>query len=210
MRITKIEIQKNRSNYFNLYTEEDTFLFSITEETLLHFGLQKDQDLSNSKLQEIIHHDTCMRCVYQALRYLSRRPHLQNELKLKLRRKQFSENIIDQTIEYLQNKNYLDDLSFITSFIDEQIQLRKSGPQLIRKKLFEKGAPAQVVDRMIEEIYPENQQFNNALLLFDKKRKHLTGLNQEKLKEKMFRFLQQKGYPWVVIERVFNDHLSAE
>jgi regulatory protein len=210
MRINKIEVQKNRSNYFNLYTDEDTFLFSVTEETLLHFGLKKDQDLSNSELEEIRNHDTCMRCVYQAFRYLSRRPHLENELKRKLRQKQFSAEVVDQTIEYLQNKNHLDDPSFITAFIDEQIHLRRSGPQLIRKKLFEKGAIPQVVDPMLEEIYSENQQFNNALILFDKKSKHLTELDRGKYKEKMFRFLQQRGYSWPVIERVFNNRLTGE
>jgi len=210
MRITKIEVQKNRSNYFNLYSKDDTFLFSVTEETLLHFSLRKDQDLSNSELKEIRHHDTCMRCVYQAYRYISRRPHLENELKRKLRQKQFSEEVVDQAIAYLQNKNYLDDPSFITAFIDEQINLKKSGPQLIRKKLFEKGAASQVVDSTVEEIYNEDRQLDNALILFDKKSKHLTGLDPKKLKEKMFRFLQQRGYTWPVIERVFNDRLTED
>ena len=208
MLITKIEVQKKQKNYFNLYIEDDVYLFSVTEETLLHFGISKNKDFSDNELESIQSYDQKMRCVYQAYRYLSRRPHLNAELKRKLLAKKFSNSMIEQTLKYLNQKNYMDDEAFIKMYMQEQINLKKNGPLIIKKKLLEKGAHSSAIDPILLEGYPEELQIENAAKLFQNKIKSIREEDEKKVKEKLFRFLQQKGFGWPVIEKVFAEHLE--
>ena len=208
MLITKIEVQQNHKNYFNLYSEEDVYLFSITEETLLHFGISKNKEFSDEELESIHLYDQKMRCVYQAYRYLTRRPHLNAELKRKLSAKKFSNLIIEQTLEYLNKKKYMDDDAFIKMFVQEQINLKKNGPLIIKKKLLEKGARTTVIDPILSEDYTEEMQIKNAKKLFQSKIKTIDQDDEKKIKEKMFRFLQQKGFAWMIIEQIFSEYFD--
>ena len=203
MLITKIEVQKKRKNYFNLYTEDNVYLFSVTEETLLHFNIAKNKDFSEDELESIQSYDQKMRCVYQGYRYLSRRPHLNEELRRKLLIKGFDKIIIETALEYLNQKKYLDDNTFITLYIQEQINLKKSGPHIIKKKLLEKGAKSAVIDPILMDKYPEALQIANATQLFHNKIKSISDHDEKKVKEKLFRFLQQKGFTWPIIEKIF-------
>ena len=116
MILTKIEVQKKNKKRYSLYSE-DVFLFGVSEDTLIHFNLQKDLDYSENKLQEILKYEDVMLCLSQAYRYLSRRPHLESELKRKLWHKEF-DNI---TFDYLESI-----LLFNQEFIEFQRPRKKS------------------------------------------------------------------------------------
>jgi len=210
MIVSKVEVQKNHKNYFNLYSLDDVYLFSVTEETLLHFNITKGKEFSDDELEEIQLYDSKMRCVYQAYRFLSRRPHLKTELKRKLINKKYTENTIEKALEHLENQNHIDDSSFIKTFIEDQMRLKKIGPLLIKKKLFEKGAVAVAVDQILNDLYSEELQQKNALLLFNQKIGTIEKADKIRMKEKLFRYLQQKGFSWPIIEKIFNQHLIIE
>ncbi|MEJ2053035.1 MAG: RecX family transcriptional regulator [Calditrichaceae bacterium] len=208
MLITKVEVQKNHKNYFNLYTGDDVYLFSITEETLLNFNIAKNKDFNDEELESIQKYDQKMRCVYQAYRFLSRRPHLKEELRRKLSVKGYLSTVIDDSLHFIEKKKYLDDAGFIKMFINDQINLKKNGPLIIKKKLLEKGARADQIDPALESAYSEDLQIKNADYLFKNKIKSLHEQDALKLRNKLYRFLQQKGFNWPVIEKVFAENFG--
>jgi regulatory protein len=210
MQITKIEVQKKHKNYFNLYVEDDVFLFSITEDTLLHYKISKGSDFSEDELQSIQKYDTAMRCLYQSYRYLNIHPHLASELRRKLRQKKFDEDSITTAISQLKKQKLLKDEQFIASFIHDQIRLKKNGPLIIKQKLFEKGASAAVIEPILQTEYTEELQISNAESLFLKKKNNLNETDNRKLKDKLIRYLQQKGFTWQVIETVLNNNSIAD
>jgi len=197
MILTKIEVQKKNKKRYSLYSE-DVFLFGVSEDTLVHFNLQKDLDYSENKLQEILKYEDVMLCLSQAYRYLSRRPHLESELKRKLRLKEFDNVTIADAINRLRKNKYLDDRDYIRRFISDQIHIKKSGPLLIYKKLMEKGAGRSDIEEILESAYPETEQIINAQFLFDKK---ANSAKKEDLK-KLYAHLQQKGFSWDIIRQV--------
>ncbi len=197
MKISKIEIQKKNKRRFNLYIE-DAYLFSVSEDTLVHFHLQKGKSCSNADLEAIQAYEGRMRCVSQAYRYLARRPHLISELQLKLHQKEFGASVIDATIKTLKEKKYLDDADFIRRFITDEIRLKQTGPLKIRQKLLQKGAPAEVTDRQLSELYPFELQLKNARIQYDKRNQR----SDTPDKQKLIRYLQQKGFTWEIINQV--------
>ena len=208
MQITKIEIQKKNKARYSLYAD-DVFLFGISEDTLIHFGISKGKDYSDDQLKEIQRFEQVSQCLHQSYRYLQRRAHLRNELRTKLRQKQYSDDIIDQTLEILRQKKYLDDEVFIRQFITEAISLKKMGPLLIRQKLLARGAARQKVDDALRVSYTEENQMQNAASLAAKKRKSLRA-DKKKLKQKLFSYLRQKGYASDVIVLVLENVAKEE
>ena len=192
MQITKIEIQKKNKYRYSLYSD-DVFLFGVTEDTLLHFGISKGKDYSDEELHEIQRFEQVSQCLHQSYRYLRRRAHLKNELRTKLLQKQYLNDVIDQTLEILLQKKYLDDAAFIRQFIKDAVNFKKMGPLLIKKKLLGKGANGQKVEDILNDAYTENQQTRNALSLAEKKKQTLTG-DPGKKKQKLFSYLKQKGF----------------
>lgn len=200
MIITKIEIQKNNKRRYNLYCG-DSYLFSVMEDTLLHFSIAKDKNYSDQKLAEIQQYDQLMQCIDQAYRFLSRRPHLEAELKRKLRQKNYPESIIQQVLQRLGKNKYLDDSDYIRRLILEEIQ-KKNGPLLIKKKLLEKGAAPEEINEKMKLFYTPKLIAQNAGALAAKKEKGLDCSDSRRFKQKIGAFLQQKGYDWETINRV--------
>lgn len=204
MKITRIEVQKKNKKRYNLYSDE-VFLFGIGEDTLVRFGISAGRDYSESQLQEFQQHDEVSRCLSQAYRFLSRRAHLQAELKRKLIHKDFSPAVIEAAFDYLRKQKYLNDHEFIEMFIREEVHLKKSGPLLIRKKLFEKGAQAAETDAILSKMYSENLQIENAAALMEKKLSTMPGSDAAKTRQKLAAYLNGKGFEWSIINTVLAD-----
>ena len=196
MRITKIEVQKKNKKRFSLFCE-DVFLFGVSEDTLVHFNIQKGRKYSDADLLEIQNHENVIQCLAQAYRYLARRSHLEAELKRKLHSKAFENGIIAETLGRLKKNNYLNDRAFIRQFISDEIHLKKTGPLLIYKKLLQKGAAREEIDELLEPAYPELEQLKNARLLYAKK----ASSSKKPEVQKIYAYLQQKGFPWDIIRQ---------
>ncbi len=199
IRITKIEVKGKNNRFYSLYSE-DVFLFEITEDTLVHFGISKDKSYRDSELEKILNHDLVTRGLQQAYRYLSRRPHLYSELRRKLTQKSYTNSVIDKVLKILGDKNYINDFEFIHLFFKDEVNNKKSGPLLIKKKLLEKGASAGDVDEIISKLYSDELECKNASLLMEKKSAKYADPDPQKFKQKIIRFLQQKGFRWQAID----------
>ena len=210
MKISKIERVSKSKPLYHLYSSDGSLLMTITEETLLHFNLQKGQFLPEELQEEIFHFDQVQRCLEQAYRYLSRRNHFQKELMQKLRSKKFAKEIIEQAITILNDKGYLDDSNLIHQFIRDAIHLKHYGPNLIKRKLFERGVEIDQIERALEQHYSPHLQIQIGLNLAGKKLKSLKGLPVHKQKQKLTSFLQQRGFGWesiqTIVEQILQNH----
>lgn len=178
----------------------------MSEDALIQFGLSKGNVLSKFDISNILNFDQKIQCLQQAYRYLSRRPHLEKELFLKLLNKGFQVNTINDAFVYLHEKGYLNDTDFIRLFIREQSTTNKSGPLLIKKKLLDKGAELTTIDKLLQSDYPIDRELDNARLHLQKKLTLLKGKTDKENVQKLVRYLQQKGFAWDTIRKVFSEH----
>ncbi len=198
--ISKIAVEGKRKKLFAIYSG-DALLCEINEDTLVHFALHKGKSLTAPEIRHIRHYNDLFDCRAQALRYLARRAHLSAELKNKLRQKGYSNPLIEETLQLLDQNGLLDDPAFIRMYIREKIKLAHSGPLLIKKKLMEKGALPVQAEEHIQQLYPEEKQLGEALSLLKKKAPALCRIPDKKRKEKLRRTLQGKGFFGNVIQQ---------
>lgn len=203
--ITKIELQKKNKKRYSLFAD-DVFIIGVSEETLLAFDLHQGKELSDSAINEIKINENIVSIREQAWRFLSRREHSRNELRDKLLQKAFDKDLVDQILSDLIKRDYLNDQRYTRLMINDEINLKRNGPLLIKNKLLKKGIQINLVNEMLEELYHENLQFNNCKELVEKKLKMLNKLDPLPQKKRLVSYLTQKGYSWEIIGRI-NDEL---
>lgn len=202
--ITKIERQKKNKQRYSLFSE-DKYIVGISEESMMEFNIYSGIDLSDELLIKIEQKEKYVAIREQAWRFLARRMHSKKELRNKLVNKGHEQENIDIIITELQNKKYLNDTLFAQQLISDEINLKKSGPILVKNKLLNKGVDINLVSSLLDELYDEKLQYQNCQYFAKKKVNSLKNFDSHSKKSKLGNFLIQKGFSWDMCNRVISE-----
>lgn len=140
----------------------------------------------------------------KAIQYLARREHSRLELKRKLKRKKFSVDEIDSTLDNLQERNYQNDARFAESYVYYRTQAGY-GPLRIIAELRERGVSSALIEKFIN-VRDEQwiAQLKTAWLKrFTKEERASSVVNK---KHQQYRFLVYRGFPeGLVRDTLFSD-----
>jgi len=200
IQITKIETQKRAKTRYSLYSG-DRFLLGVSQDTLLKFNLFTGKNLTEQEFNLIRSAESAQKLRDQALRYLSRRAHSCQELRDKLSQKGFLSGDIELLILDFTERGYLNDSEFARAFIEDEINIKYSGPLLISDKLTKRGITGELVAQLISQLYNSERQGENCRYLAEKKYKNGIPEQDRKAKQSLVSFLRGKGYTW--------EHISA-
>ena len=128
----------------------------------------------------------------------------EKEIIDKLKRKGFSEDIIENTLIYLKEYNLINDLEFSKSFVNDKINLNKFGPERIKYELYRKG----ISQEIIEKVLAEDEEYDRALELAKKKLPSYKNDDKNAKYRKLGGFLQRKGYSYECISKILRELLS--
>jgi regulatory protein len=120
-------------------------------------------------------------------RLISQREYLEKTLIDKLYKKGVSKSVIEKSISRLKEFGYIDDKSFIKSFIKSSIS-KYNGPRRIKNKLFTLGANSNEVDLLLDEIYTSDLIYENIKTLLIKKSK------KESDRNKVIAYCSRRGF----------------
>ena len=128
----------------------------------------------------------------KVIKYLARREHSRYELYKKLNRKDYNRSNINQILDELEDKDYINDERFARSWIKSRLRLKPRGPRLIKKELAQKGVAKSLQDRLIFELVSEEKELEMAEKLSRKwlRKKR----DKENLDKKLYRYLSNKGF----------------
>jgi len=195
MKIEKIVKKSNRDIIIHLDNNEDIFL---SREVLMKSGLRKNDELTESRISFLINENKKYYTKQAAFKFLGRRLHSINELKTKLKLKKYDPAIINSVMDELKISGYLNDEEFSSRYTDEKIKLKAWGRIKIESELRKKGIDNKIVSNILNERFGNGNEIETARELADKKAKILfdRGLDQTKVKEKLFSFLYSRGYDY--------------
>ncbi|CCQ97828.1 Regulatory protein RecX [[Clostridium] ultunense Esp] len=202
MIITKIEPQNNGKRV-NVYLNGE-FAFGLMVEIQYKYGLKEGMVIDQDFVEEVLLEEEQLKANNAALSYLTHRKRTEKEIIDKLKKKGFEENIIEKTLDYLQNYGLVNDLDFASSFARDKIKLNKQGPQRIKYELYRKG----ISQEIIEEILKEDDEYPRALELAKKKLPSYKNDNRDKIYRKLGGFLQRRGYSYDCVSRVLKELLE--
>ncbi len=201
MRISKI-VKKDARNVI-IHFDNDEVLF-LSVDILYKSGLKKNDEISDDRFSSLIKENRLFHIKQRAFRYLGRRQHSTSELRIKLKQKGYETELINQVLDDLKNKNYLDDTKFAEMYVEEKMKLKLWSEQKLRSELIKRGIKSEIISDVLRNLIPDEDKLNNAMIIASKKYDALKNRNVEKdvIKRKLITFLNSRGYNYDVIKEV--------
>lgn len=197
-KITGIEPQKRKGRY-NIFLDGN-FAFGADKETIYTFGLRKNDELTENKINEIKEYDEFNFGKKIAYRFLNYKPRTEKEIIKKLKENKISVKIIEKIISVLKGLKYIDDNQFAKLYLEEKLANNPKGKRLIAIKLAEKGINKDVVNNVIESRYNEEKEFEKAKEILRKYLKKVHAKNEADKKRKCYRYLLSRGFDYEIVK----------
>ena len=208
MRILKV-VKKGRSDV-TIYFDNDSLQF-LAVEVFLKSGMKKGDDISEDRFSLLIEQNKIFHIRQRAFRLLGRRQHSSSELSRKLWNKDYEQKLIDEVIDDLQNKGYLDDKEFIRAFVAEKSKTKNWSIKRIKGELFKRGVASKLIDETLNH-QPVESDNESAMKLAKKKYEVLLKRNLEpkELRNKLSAYLFSKGFEYELIREVSDRLIKDE
>ena len=205
MQVTNISYSKSKEVFEVVFEDETKLLlnYNIFEK----YKVSVDMDFSENEIQEMKYFSDIERAKSRAINYISGKLKTKYEVRLKLKEKDFTEDIIDEVIDILEKEEYLNDRLYCEVFIEDKKQLNGYGKNKIKSLLIQKGISKSVFEDFLDEFEYE-EEFDNALKMGIIKLNLLS--NEEdvfKKKQKLINYLAYRGFSFDVINDVLREIL---
>ena len=143
--------------------------------------------------------DTLKQAKAKALRLLEDMDRTEEQLRIKLKQKGFTDDVIDKTLEYVKSYNYINDQNYAERFV-----LNKQGSKSRREiysMLYQKGISRDEIEHAMETCY-ENDSEEEAIRRLCEKKHYSVEQSSDSEKQKMYAYLMRKGFRNENIRRV--------
>ncbi|WP_105159023.1 recombination regulator RecX [Streptococcus suis] len=189
MRITKI-VKKKRLYLLELNSQESLY---ITEDTIVRFMLSKGKEITENELQEIRDFAQFSYGKNLALYYISFKQRTKKEVLDYLKKYEIEEANAVKIIAALEEEKWIDDKSYVETYVRQNELNGDKGPALIRQKLITKGISKSVIDSCLVEV-----DFSDLIEKVAEKllRKYQNKLPIRALQDKVVQGLTNKGFTY--------------
>jgi len=176
----------------------------VIERSGIHVGDDVTmQDLARLK------EDDAKWCVRQAaLHLLSYRPRAEQELRRRLRSKDFPHASVEWCLRTLEEQGLIDDHAFASAYVRSRIRLKPAGRFRLARDLREKGVSAEIADQAIDQALGDAETSERALACAAARRwldrqgssliEGLAGANRseerERARRRLHAFLSRRGF----------------
>jgi len=129
-----------------------------------------------------------------ALQYLSYRDRSKWELSQYLGKKEHPLPVIQKTLDYLTELNYVDDQRFALQWGQYKINKNKIGKNRLYMELLGKGVKKETIEGILNTLYQKNPEMELAVQCARKKWITLKSFEEKKKKRLLVQCLQRKGF----------------
>ena len=129
-----------------------------------------------------------------AFRYLSYRDRSRGELIHHLQKKGFSDNALNETLTFLEEKDFINEPRFALQFGRSRITNKKIGKERLKNELKEKGLGTQIINETLNSLYEEFDEREIAVTCAKKKLQSFSLTDIKKKRGRLAKFLERKGF----------------
>lgn len=201
MVVTNIKEQVKDESRVNIFID-GKYVFAISKLDASFYNLKEGEELSEKKYNEIMDNVVLARAKMTALQYLSYKDRTKREVIRKLKEKGFTKEVTKKTVIALMNYGYINDLEFSKKFVKQRVNVKGYGKYKVVRELKEKGVSDEIIETVTENI--DNDELETALRIAIKKARNLD-LNEYKDKQKLYAYLQRRGYSYDKIKTVVEE-----
>jgi len=141
------------------------------------------------------------------IRLLSVKDRTSCEITEKLRQKNCTQEVIEETLAKLMDYGYINDAKYIRNWVRDKSKQPGMSKRNIYYKLLQKGFKKDLLDSILEEF--DIDDYGTALACGEKKLKSLKG-DSKTIKNKLYTYLLSKGYDRDICNKVVRELLDED
>lgn len=209
MEITKVEPQVNNNDRFNVYID-NKYSFSLTADQLIdNPQIKSGYKILQSEVDKLkCEYDNFLAFSY-VLYQLSYSQKTEKQMRDKFKRKgKYTDESINYAIEKAKSLDLINDYEYCKNYIEYCLS-QKLGQYKIQQKLFQKGISKDIYEPLVVELLrDENKQLQDAIERCQNYNKQIKVLDIYKRKNKLYRYLANKGFPSEIIKEAIQKVLD--
>lgn len=190
MHIEKFTKKKNGDYTLSL---SDNTKVSLHEDIILKYDLLLKREIDEEKLDYILSKNNDYTAYTNAIKYIGIRMRSIKEIKEYLKKKEVSDEVINEVVTKLKNDGYLNDLSFAKAYVLDKINLSNDGPKKIIDNLKKNNIKEEFIEDAIS-IFTDEIIDEKIEKLINKGVKHNSNKGAYLLKQKILNDLINLGY----------------
>ncbi len=206
MKITKIERQINNQKRYSVFID-DKFAFGLSDVDVLYYKLQEFDEITIEKYNKILEDVIFVKAKEKSFSYLSYKPRTYKEVTSKLKIEQFSEEVIDSIMKFLQKYDYVNDEKYAEEFVRSRVSSKGLGRHRLESELKQKGIDSNIINKIFSEY-----EFDELEMVIQHIYKKTNGNKRIETKEKnrCFNYLLRKGFSYELINKGFKMYFEED
>ncbi|OGO01369.1 MAG: hypothetical protein A2Y90_04340 [Chloroflexi bacterium RBG_13_52_12] len=196
-KITGVKIGKTREKRVNVFLDEK-FAIGILAETALKEGLKVGQELTESRLEALADADRRQRCFNAATRFLGYRPRSESEIRQRLLRHGFDDDVAEKTLARLKEQGLVDDTAFARFWIENREAFSPRSQRLTKLELKRKGLNADIIEQAASAVNDRDSAYRAAL----SRMRRLTAADYQTFRRRLGQYLGRRGFSYSVISEI--------
>ena len=199
-----IKYKKGSNGKYKLFLEDGT-TFDTYDDVILNNNLLYKKEIDNNLYNVIINDNMYEEAYNKSVSYIEVRLRSTNEIKVYLKNKKYSEEVIESTINRLLKNNILNDEIFTKAFINDKLNFTTMGPYKIELELKKHYIDTNIVNTYINNIDEDilYEKIDKLIIKFMKTNKKHKGFM---LKNKIYNNLLNLGYRSSMILEILNNY----
>ena len=207
--VTVVETQKGRKGRVKVFLDRG-LPFSLSLPVAVEVGLHTGQTLSLPEIERLKSADLLHRSLNSALKYLSSRPRSEAEIRVRLNRRGFAADTIQQVLTRLREQGLADDIAFARFWRENRENFKPLSRRLLGLELRQKGVATETIAEVTAGVEDELGAYRAA----QRKARSLAGLDYSSFRKRLGAFLKQRGFDYELInhtvDRVWQEQGNAQ
>lgn len=130
----------------------DTTELILYEDVIIENNLLMQKNLSLELLEKVLEQNKYYEIYNLSLSYIEIKLRTKQELKEYLMKKLFSESLINEVINRLENDGYINEEKYISAYVNDRVNLSNKGPFKIKRELLDLGLSENLIDNYLNTI----------------------------------------------------------
>ena len=183
------------------------FSFALDASLAARRGLRPGRSLDNAEIATLMQEDGDAKAYARALHYLGYRIRSAGEIRDRLKRDEWPEEVIERVIERLHREKLVDDASFAAAWVENRSLSRPRGGRMLKQELRQKG----VGKEEIEAALPDSEmEVVNAIEALRPKLRLWEKLESRERERKIIEWLQRRGFSYATARAALREMADNE
>lgn len=185
---------------------EGKFSFALSLDLAYKHGLKPGMKLDSEALAALLREDGEAKALVTAANFIGYRPRSKAEIRTRLERDEWSEEVIGRVLERLEAAKMLDDASFATAWVGSRERSKPRGSRLLQQELRQKGIAKEEIEAALPDADGETQNALAALAKLERKLAAYEGRDRE---QKAIELLMRRGFGYGTIKAALRRETEA-